>query len=175
MENVLQNVATDDQEVVIHELMNQYGQQVLQLAFTYVKNKEIAEDLTQDIFVKCYKALSTYNGTASLKTWLWKIAMNHCKDFLKSWYNRNVSVTAEEEQRGTAKELVEQAVLKNETDDELIAAIMQLDVRYREVIYLHYYEDLPLRDISTLTGHNINTIKTRLRKAKALLKAELEG
>ena len=77
-------------------MMNKYGQEILQLVYSYVNNKEVAEDLTQDIFVKCYKSLHTYKGKSKLKTWLWRIAINHCKDYLKSWYNKNVIATENE-------------------------------------------------------------------------------
>ena len=73
----------EDKEDLIDEIMNKYGQEVLQLVYSYVNNKEVAEDLTQDIFVKCYKSLHTYKGNSNLKTWLWRIAINHCKDYLK--------------------------------------------------------------------------------------------
>jgi len=52
----------EDKEDLIDEIMNKYGQEVLQLVYSYVNNKEVAEDVTQDIFVKCYKSLHTYKG-----------------------------------------------------------------------------------------------------------------
>ena len=57
----------EDKEDLIDEIMNKYGQEVLQLVYSYVNNKEVAEDLTQDIFVKCYKSLHTYKGNSNLK------------------------------------------------------------------------------------------------------------
>lgn len=169
-------LTADDKEELIDEIMNRYGQEILQLAFSYVKNRAIAEDLTQDIFVKCYKGLHTYSGKAKLRTWLWRIAINHCKDFLKSWYNKNVVVT-EEEPAGsrTKKDMVEDAVIQREEDDQLISAVMDLPIKYREVIYLYYYEELTIREVSELMEVSGNTVKTRLRRAKELLKDRLEG
>ena len=86
----------EDKEDLIDEIMNKYGQEILQLVYSYVNNKEVAEDLTQDIFVKCYKSLHTYKGKSKLRTWLWRIAINHCKDYIKSWYNKKVIVTDNE-------------------------------------------------------------------------------
>lgn len=82
-ELTLEVLGSEDKEVIIDEIMNRYGQEVLQLVFLYVNNRSIAEDLTQDIFVKCYKGLHTYRGKSKLRTWLWRIAINHCKDCLK--------------------------------------------------------------------------------------------
>ncbi|HDR7277055.1 sigma-70 family RNA polymerase sigma factor [Bacillus cereus] len=165
----------EDKEDLIDEIMNKYGQEVLQLVYSYVNNKEVAEDLTQDIFVKCYKSLHTYKGNSNLKTWLWRIAINHCKDYLKSWYNKKVIVTEYDfTYMGSQKESVEQTVIQNAEDRELTSAVMNLPIKYREVIYLFYYEELSIKEIAIVIEVKENTIKTRLKKAKELLKKGLE-
>jgi len=172
---IINGTAIEEKELIIDEIMNQYGQEILQLAYSYVNNKAIAEDLTQDIFVKCYKNLHTYSGKAKLRTSLWRIAINHCKDFHRSWYQKNVVIAGEELPiHGTKKKLVEQTVIQREDDDEIISVIMTLPIKYREVIYLFYYEDLPIKEIATVTDTGTNTVKTRLRRAKELLKERLE-
>ncbi|MEH7503850.1 sigma-70 family RNA polymerase sigma factor [Neobacillus drentensis] len=174
-ELTLEVLDTEDKEVLIDEIMNRYGQEVLRLVYSYVNNHTIAEDLTQDIFVKCYKGLHTYSGKSKLRTWLWRIAINHCKDFLKSWYNKNVVIIEDEPlNHTTKKEMIEQTVIQRQEDDQLISAIMLLPIKYREVIYLFYYEDLPIKEIAILTEVGDNTVKTRLRRAKELLKERLE-
>lgn len=165
----------EDKEDLIDEIMNKYGQEVLQLVYSYVNNKEVAEDLTQDIFVKCYKSLHTYKGNSNVKTWLWRIAINHCKDYIKSWYNKKVIVTEDDfTYMESQKESVEQTVIQNAEDRELASAIMSLPIKYREVIYLFYYEELPIKEIAIVIEVKENTIKTRLKKAKELLKKGLE-
>jgi len=165
----------ENKEVLIEEIMNKYGQEILQLVYSYVNNKEVAEDLTQDIFVKCYKSLHTYKGKAKLRTWLWKIAINHCKDYLKSWYNKKVIVTENEPAYNRVQNgSVEQTVIRNDEDHRLASAVMELPIKHREVIYLFYFEELPIKEIAMLLEVNENTIKTRLRRAKVLLKKGLE-
>lgn len=165
----------EDKEDLIDEIMNKYAQEVLQLVYSYVNNKEVAEDVTQDIFVKCYKSLHTYKGNSNLKTWLWRIAINHCKDYLKSWYNKKVIVTEDDfTYMESQKESVEQIVIQNAEDSRLASAVMSLPIKYREVIYLFYYEELSIKEIATVIEVKENTIKTRLKKAKELLKKGLE-
>ncbi len=165
----------EDKEDLIDEIMNKYGQEVLQLVYSYVNNKEVAEDLTQDIFVKCYKSLHTYKGNSNLKTWLWRIAINHCKDYLKSWYNKKVIVTEDDfTYMESQKESVEQIVIQSAEDSRLASAVMNLPIKYREVIYLFYYEELSIKEIVIVIDVKENTIKTRLKKAKELLKKGLE-
>lgn len=176
MEELIEEVLeTEDKLELIDEIMNKHGQEILRLVYSYVNNKEVAEDLTQDIFIKCFKALHTYNRKSQVKTWLWRIAINHCKDFLKSWYNKNVIISEEEPTTNrTNKEMVEEVVIQKEEDGQLITAIMTLPIKYREVIYLYYYEELLIKEIAVLTEVSGNTVKTRLRRAKELLKERLE-
>ncbi|MCT4567346.1 sigma-70 family RNA polymerase sigma factor [Bacillus thuringiensis] len=165
----------EGKELLIDEIMNKYGQEVLQLVYSYVNNKEIAEDVTQDIFVKCYKFLYTYKGKSNVKTWLWRIAINQCKDYIKSWYNNKVIVTEDEAAyMGGQNGSVEQTVIQNAEDRELASAVMNLPIKYREVIYLFYYEELSIKEIAIVIDVKENTIKTRLKKAKELLKKGLE-
>jgi len=168
-------IKVNDYDFVIDEIMDCYGDDILKLAYSYVHSKEIAEDLAQDIFIKCYKNLHTYNGKSKFKTWLWRIAINHCKDFLKSWYNNKVIMT--ENQYPTSyinRSGIEEKVIQKQEDQQLISAIMLLPVKYREVIYLYYFEENSIKEIALVTETGTNTVKTRLRRAKALLKNALE-
>lgn len=168
-------IEAEDAEAIISEAMKRYGQDVLQLAYSYVNNKALAEDLTQDIFIKCYKSLHTFTGKSTFKTWLWRIAINHCKDFLKSWYNKNVVISEEESTScSSLKEQVEQEIIQKDEDQRLAEAVMSLPIKYREVIHLFYFEELAIKEISAVLEVKENTIKTRLKKAKELLKKRLE-
>jgi len=165
----------EDRDAVLDRIMDLYGQDILQLVYSYVKNKDVAEDLTQEIFIKCYRNLHQYNRKAKLKTWLWRIAVNHCKDYLKSWYARNILALDEQARSSISrKEEVENTVIQREEDEQLSSAVMNLPDIYREVIYLYYFEELTIKDISYMTRLNQNTVKTRLKRAKELLKERLE-
>jgi RNA polymerase sigma-70 factor (ECF subfamily) len=166
---------TENIDEIIDEIMKRYGQEILQLVYSYVNNKAIAEELTQDIFVKCYKAFPTFNRKSKFRTWLWRIAINHCKDYLKSWYNKNVIITEGESTKAwPSKESVEQAVIQKDEDHRLVSAVMNLPIKYREVIYLFYFEELLIKEIAVVIEEKENTVKTRLRRAKELLKESLE-
>ncbi|AZV62684.1 sigma-70 family RNA polymerase sigma factor [Peribacillus castrilensis] len=162
-----------DDESLLDEMMSLYGQDILQLVYSYVKDAVVAEDLTQEIFIKCYKALPTYNQQSNIRTWLWRIAINHCKDYRKSWYFRKVS-TAEEEQDWTSTDNVEEEVIQQDEDRQLAVAVMELPIQYRELIYLHYFQEMKLKEISEITGVKLGTVKTRMRQAKRRLKTYWE-
>nr|WP_311315257.1 MULTISPECIES: sigma-70 family RNA polymerase sigma factor [unclassified Bacillus (in: firmicutes)] len=162
-----------DDESLLDEMMSLYGQDILQLVYSYVKDAVVAEDLTQEIFIKCFKALPTYNQQSNIRTWLWRIAINHCKDYRKSWYFRKVS-TAEEEQEWTSSYNVEEEVIQQDEDRQLAVAVMELPIQYRELIYLHYFQEMKLKEISEITGVKLGTVKTRMRQAKRRLKTYWE-
>jgi len=162
-----------DDESLLDEMMSLYGQDILQLVYSYVKDAVVAEDLTQEIFIKCYKSLSTYNQQSNIRTWLWRIAINHCKDYRKSWYFRKVS-TAEDEQEWTSADNVEEEVIQQDEDRQLAVAVMELPIQYRELIYLHYFQEMKLKEISEITGVKLGTVKTRMRQAKKRLKTYWE-
>ena len=172
---LINDTANLSNEAIIDELMQNYGEDVLKLVMQYVHNNSVAEDLTQEIFVKCYRALPSFSYDSSIKTWLWRIAINHSKDYLKSWYAKNV-----EAKDGVlfvqveSSVSVEQEVIQKQEDNELVNAVMALPIKYREVIYLCYYEEQSMKEMADVLQINENTVKTRLRKGKQLLKKRLE-
>lgn len=163
-----------DKEQLIQELMNENGDAVLHLVFTYVKNRTIAEDLTQEIFIKCYEKLEQFNHQSSIKTWLYRIASNHCKDYLKSWHYRKLLLNEKilNYIPSKAKDVELEIIAKSE-EASLTNAVMELPIQYREVVILHYYEELHLSEISDITSVNINTLKTRLKRAREILKENM--
>ncbi len=163
-----------EREAIIDQLMQEYSDDILHLVYTYVKNRATAEDLTQEIFFKCYEKLNQFNQQATLKTWVYRIASNHCKDYLRSWHYRKITLSDKILDYIPSKsKQVEEEIIANSEENILTNAVMNLPLKYREVVFLHYYEELSLAEISKITTVNINTIKTRLKRAKELLKDKM--
>ncbi|MCD7034349.1 sigma-70 family RNA polymerase sigma factor [Metabacillus sp. GX 13764] len=158
-------------EDLITGLIDQYWVSVKKLAFTYVKDWGLAEDVTQEVFIRCYRNLDQYRGEAGYKTWLYKIAINRCKDELKSrWFTFHQI----KEKAGKRTASAEQSFLDRQRKKDLSELVLRLPLKYREVIMLHYYEELKMEEIKLLLGMNISTVKTRLRRGKMLLKSMME-
>ncbi|GGA29812.1 sigma-70 family RNA polymerase sigma factor [Psychrobacillus lasiicapitis] len=171
---VTDEMMLDEREQIIDQLMREYSNDILHLVYTYVKNRTIAEDLAQEIFIKCYKKLNQFNQQSTIKTWLYRIASNHCKDYLKSWHYRKITLNNKIFDHIPSKsKQVEEEVIKHSEENSLTNAVMNLPLKYREVVFLHYYEELSLKEISKITSVNINTLKTRLKRAKELLKDKM--
>jgi RNA polymerase sigma-70 factor, ECF subfamily len=110
-----------------------------------------------------------------LKTWIWSIAINHCKDYRRRWYTRNVMASEKIPDSSTGAKEVEDQIEEIEMKEDISLAVLSLPVKYREVVFLHYFEQMTFKEIEAITGIRMNTIKTRMRRAKELLKQRLEG
>lgn len=157
----------------LNSIMIEYGDELVRLAYTYVKNTETAKDLVQNTFIKCYEHMETFRYEASLRTWLYRITINECKDYLKSWHYKKVQLSSFFQDK-TLLPSVEKSVLENESNLELKHLVFSLPKEYREVIYLYYYHSMKIDEISEVTNLSSNTIKTRLRRAKEKLKLKLK-
>ncbi|WP_283153456.1 sigma-70 family RNA polymerase sigma factor [Guptibacillus hwajinpoensis] len=154
---------------IVRELIDDFAEQIKRLAYTYVKNWAVADDITQEVFISCFKNIEHFRGESSYKTWLFKITVNRCKDYLKSKWFRSMVPFRGDEKVEVAASLDEILVQKSE-GEEISQKVLSLSVKYREVIILFYYEDLGLQEIEELTGIKTETVKTRLRRAKLQLR-----
>ncbi|WP_163580151.1 sigma-70 family RNA polymerase sigma factor [Gracilibacillus saliphilus] len=166
----------DDQGVdeLLEWLMNEYGQSITRLAFTYTKQNHTAEDIAQEVFIKCYRKLDEFRHESSYKTWLYSITVNLCKDKLKSWSFRNIIFSDLLPTKAKLMETPESQLLNFENNRMLADQIFSLPLKYREVIILYYYEELSYNEVSDLLKIKISTVKSRLHRARLLLKHKLE-
>lgn len=165
-----------EQQNELIEIMEQYGREVVWLAYSYVKNEATAEDLAQDVFVKCYEKLSEFRFESALKTWLFRITINQCKDYLRSAQFRRMIPSIKQEHFSDSKDKTpEEMTVRKDESSTLADHVLALPRKYREVVILHYFEELKTKKISELLSIKEGTVKTRLRKARKLLKAEYEA
>ncbi|MFJ8103424.1 MULTISPECIES: sigma-70 family RNA polymerase sigma factor [unclassified Lysinibacillus] len=171
----------EEKDFILEKAMIEYGNELVRLAFSYVKDTEIAKDVVQNTFIKCYKNLDSFRFDAQIKTWLYRITINECKDYLKSWNYKMVQVKSFINE--TAKSILpstEKTVINKYNNEEIKDAIFSLPKVYREVVYLYYYDSLKTEEIAEVLDIPVNTVKTRLRRAKQRLEsmikeAELNG
>ncbi|QUG40028.1 sigma-70 family RNA polymerase sigma factor [Psychrobacillus sp. INOP01] len=158
-------------EQQFQQVMKEYTDYLLKLAYLYIKDWSAAEDIVQDVFLTYYQKAEQFEERSSLKTYLAKITINKCKDYLKSWRYRKQVLTNNffnPSKKGRDR------IIEEDERLELADAVFQLPVKYREVIIYYYFEELSVLEISQLLSIPDNTVKTRLRKARALLKVQLK-
>lgn len=160
----------EEKDFLLEKMMIDYGNELVRLAFYYVKDAETAKDLVQNAFVKCYNNIDSFRHDAQVKTWLYRITINECKDYLKSWHYKMVQIKSFlTETTKSVMPSVENTVLAKYSNEELKQTIFSLPQMYREVVCLYYYESLTSEEIANVLNISNNTVKTRLRRAKQRL------
>jgi RNA polymerase sigma-70 factor, ECF subfamily len=158
-------------EAAFEQIMREYGTRVLRLVTFLVKDKSLAEDLTQDVFVKVYRNLPRFRNESSIHTWLYRIAVNECKGYLRSWSFRNILPSSWI--KSDVDVSTENQVLVQAERDQLVQAVLTLSPYYRQAIALHYYADLSISEIAVVLGVSEGTVRTRLHRARQQLKQRL--
>ena len=151
----------------IEEMIACYGDDILRLCLLYLGDRQLAEDAFQETFVKAWKGRDAFRGESSEKTWLSRIAVNTCRDMLRSGWFRLMK-------RSEPVEALFDLAAPQETDAAPVRdAVLALPGKYREVIVLYYDRDMKLGEIAETLHLPVNTVSTRLRRARALLKKTL--
>lgn len=149
-------------------LYNSYSNDVLRLAFSFTKNIFEAEDIVQSVFIKLYQELKKDSKKDIGKKWLLKVTANESKNSFKTAWRKKV--------------ILQDEVLQNEVDlkttlenDRLSDALLKLSLKYRNVIYLYYYEGYKIEEISEILNLKSSTVKTLLSRGRKKIKNLLEG
>ncbi len=154
-------------------IMEEHGEYCLRVAYLYVKDWAIAEEIVQDVFIAYYRQQNCFEQRASLKTYLVKITVHKSHDYLRSWKNKR-HLLFEKLPIGASKRTPETDLMEEDERKTLRAALFELSIVYREVLILYYYQELKVREIADVLGCSDNTVKTRLRRARQMLQGKLE-
>ncbi|HNP85393.1 MAG TPA: sigma-70 family RNA polymerase sigma factor [Kouleothrix sp.] len=155
------------------QLMYRYAGAVYNLAYRMLGNAEDAEDASQEIFLRAYTRLESYDRTRRFSTWLLSIGSNYCIDRLRrrrfAWMTLDDAAYA----LPSTEPGPERSALSNEQRQMVQQALLQLPEHYRLVTVLRYWQDLSYDEICQITGLPESTIKTRLHRARHMLAAAL--
>ena len=152
----------------LETVMDRWEATLLRLCFAYLGDRSLAEDAVQETFLKAWKGYDGFRGRADEKTWLTRIAINQCKDMLKSAWNRHTDRSVDTDL------LPEAAVPFEERDDTVTRAVMSLPPKLREVTLLRWYQGLSLEEMVQVMRVPRSTVNYRLKKAKTMLQGSLE-
>lgn len=161
----------------IEQLISDYGNDVLKIAYLYLKDKHLAEDAFQEVFVKVYKNYNKFKNNSSEKTWIMSIAANTCRDMLRiSWFKKvRFFKDVGDDSLKSTHENVDEEIARKMQYEELLKEVMNLPLKYRELIILYYYEELSTLEISAALKIPEGTVRSRLFRARTILKSNLEG
>ena len=157
----------------LKELMFQYTEPLLRLAYGYVKDLQAAEDIVQEVFIKFYHQNYSYEERGELKAYLTQMTVNKSKDYLKSWTYRKVHLQNKLFPT-SGKRNVDELVKKDEIS--IIGdAILELPLKQREVLIHFYFNEMTIPEVAHFLSIPESTVKTRLSRGRELLKNQLKG
>lgn len=153
-------------EQEVNKAIEQYSDTVRRICTIYLKNHADTEDIFQTVFLKYVLSSVAFESVEHEKAWLIRVTVNACKDLLKSFFRRRtVSLDA----------VMEQPAEIPQDHREVLEAVLSLPQKYRDVVYLHYFEDYTAPQISRVLGKNVNTVYTLLTRSKQMLREKLGG
>lgn len=154
----------NEQDVI--RAMEQYADTVRRLCMIHLKSYHDSEDIFQNVFLKYVLSSVKFESEEHEKAWFIRVTINACKDLLKNFFrSRTVSMD----------EIMEQPAQLSPDHREVLEAVLSLPQKYRDVVYLHYFEDYTAPQISRILGKNVNTIYTLLTRSKRMLRERLGG
>jgi len=146
--------------------IEKYADMVRRLCFVHLKNHHDAEDIFQDVFLKYVLCDTEFQSDTHEKAWLIRVTINACRDTLKSFFRKKTS---------SFEDLLYEPVYIDDSKKEVLDAVLKLPDKYKDVVYLFYFEGYSALEISAMLKRKENTIYTWLSRAKALLKISLGG
>ncbi|MDZ5472948.1 sigma-70 family RNA polymerase sigma factor [Bacillus sp. 31A1R] len=165
----------EDKDSWFEHIMDEYGDRLTKLSYNYTKDWKLAEDIVQDVFITCYNQYESMDRIVSFKAWIYRITINKCKDLIKGSLFKRVVMNPNLLSLFNSIELSpEMSLIKSSEEGFLATCVLELPMKYREVITLYYFEELSIEEISEILKINKNTVKTRLNRARMKLKVLME-
>lgn len=162
-------IPLEKRESILERLMFMYGDQVIRMCFLFLRNRELAEDASQETFIRAWKAIDRLREGPTEKAWLIKIAINVCKSFLNNHTERIFN------QKIPESSITAVGIIDHYSDDTVYQSIEALPIKYRYVVILYYYQGLSIKEMAAILHLPGATIRTRLSRARAMLKGDLKG
>lgn len=153
--------------VAFDELMSTYERQIYRLCFRFVRNQDDALDLTQEVFIKAFEHLPSFRGDARVKTWLYRVTVNHCLNYVKKNSREFVEVT---ESIGKVTPSVHSRLLEDERRELVKGMIEHLPPKQKAILKLRMNDNLSYEEIAGILGRSVSTIKSSVFFALAKLK-----
>lgn len=155
-----------DEHQDFNQLIERQGQLVYKLAYARCGNQADAEDIFQQVFLRYLTKKPVFVDAEHEKAWFIRVTINACKDLLKNFFHSHT----------VPLDLIMEQPIEIPPDyQDILEAVFSLPQKYRDVVYLHYFEDYTAPEISQILGKNVNTIYTLLTRSKRILREKLGG
>lgn len=151
------------------DLYEAHSKSVYYLALRFLADPQKAEDVTHDVFLKVYRKLGEFRGESSIRTWLYRITINHCQNVKQSWSSRNLVSTADDTVWNTTAAPAEsplRALETKELGERIQKALEELTEEYRLLLLLVADEEMSYEEVATLTEQTPDAVRGKLHRAR---------
>jgi RNA polymerase sigma-70 factor (ECF subfamily) len=151
------------------DIYDEHSHAIFYLALRYLGDPHKAQDATHDVFLKAFRKQDQFRGEASVRTWLYRIAINHCQNLNQSWHNRNIHSNADDAiwENSAAKTDSPLRVLETkELGQRIQQTLDALSDEYRLLLLLVADEELSYEEIATLVGQTADAVRGKLHRAR---------
>jgi RNA polymerase sigma-70 factor (ECF subfamily) len=165
---------------LLDRLIEQYQHRLLRYLVYLAGNRELAEDLFQETWIRVLERGHQYDGKHEFSTWLYAVARNLTIDYLRKKSPVSLDGLMEDEEHAPlepadSRPLAWEVVAQQEQAERITAALIGIPAEYRETVVLRFQEGLALEEISNVTGAKLGTVKSRLYRGLHMLMSRLEG
>ena len=152
-------------EEEVSRAIDEYADTVRRICMVHLKNYADTEDIFQNVFLKYALSSDIFQNEQHEKAWIIRVTLNACKDLIKSFF-RSKTVSLDE--------IINEPAVVEEEQREILEIVLNMPEKYKDIVYLHYYEEYSAVEIGRILGKNVNTIYTLLSRARKILKEKLE-
>ncbi len=164
----MDDVKGPDTPECFEQLVSEYQSQLRRLCCVLLKDVHLAEDAVQETFLKAYRSMGRFRNDSSERTWLTRIAVNTCRDLMRSRWFRHIDRSVRIE------DLSEPEAPADPEDTGLYETILQLPAKQREVVLLYFYQNMTMQEISDILQISVSNVSRRLESARKTLRKKLE-
>lgn len=151
----------------IEEVVAEYSDMIYRLACSMTGSQHDAHDIVQDVLLKYIESNMTFKDEEHRKRWLLRVTSNQCKQIFRSRWSKTVRINE--------TDIVSESTHANDKRLDIQNAMRQLPDKYKTILYLFYYEELPISQIASLLKMSEGTVKTRLMRGRGLMEKMLRG
>nr|WP_317449085.1 RNA polymerase sigma factor [uncultured Sellimonas sp.] len=153
-------------EQEVNWAIEKYADMIRRICLIHLQNSADTEDIFQTVFLKYVLRSVPFESEEHEKAWLIRVTINACRDLRRSFFKSRTVLL---------DDLIEMPAPMLQSNREVLEAVLSLPKKYKDVVYLHYYEGYTAAEIGEILGKNVNTIYTLMTRSKKLLKEKLEG
>ena len=153
-------------EQEVNRAIEKYADMIRRICLIHLQNSADTEDIFQTVFLKYVLRSVPFESEEHEKAWLIRVTINACRDLRRSFFKSRTVLL---------DDLIEMPAPMLQSNREVLEAVLSLPKKYKDVVYLHYYEGYTAAEIGEILGKNVNTIYTLMTRSKILLKEKLEG